>query len=1850
MRRSQRLAGQMPEDAADIAKLIAIRNSRRGLLGRITRLANQILVYLNEGDTDNALATHNNLIEIYVKFRAANTEYVSYETDPRKIQDCNEAERIEAHRIAELERMIRSNRKTPSLPEDNSPEASFFNVNPSDSASQSSGRSCNSSTDAPVYHSSPGQVRFSPRPPSVSSLTAKPTYQSSFRRIRRTSLTDDFSNLSTHSSRTMVMENPSSSRPPKASHVFRPVDQFIDELVEGEETCLAGLSNPLTASSALRYEFENKNLPTIELVKFSGDSSKWPEFVENFCRRVHQKLSFTDNDRMERLISVLTGDAKKSVECIGTSGIFYAIALKTLKRDFGNKTVVTHAKLKNLLDKPQLPSNDRAALKRFHQHLKSTVTWLKMIGNIGAIHSTENLSRAVMRLPNELRKNFYRSSKDLDDARMTLFKLESWLDGKLKELFNPIANIIAQEEGKDKGKSNIKKGFMNHMENDSDSRTTPVTCHLCKKPHRLYQCEKFKGKPVAERRTDVKDLKLCFNCLSNLHTVKDCRSKVSCKECRRRHHTLLHDASYSKEKSSEKGETKQSHHGRISKKTYLQILPVTVSNGNVSVKVNALLDPGSDTTLISANLVDQLELQGTTQKLSITNVLTKKKVMNSKSVSFVLSSKESEIRVDNAWVVDSLNIKRKAYDLPALKQYKHLEQIPLETLDNKEVDLLIGADVPEALLHLEFVKGKNPAEPMAVRTLLGWTLFGGRSITNNIQANLISLNTLDEKLERFWNEESYGTTPNPEIMLTREEKRALLLLKNNTRLVGERFEVGLLWREDDIHLLNNRPLAVTRLLSTERRLEKVPEIKKIYHSKIAEYVKLGHVRKLTKSEAAQTSQITNYIPHHFVLEPNKASKIRIVWDASAKYKGTSLNDNLLKGPDLLNSLVTVLSKFRRGKVAVMSDVEKMFHQILVPTQDRDSLRFLWRDSQSDEISEYQFLVHPFGKKDSPCAANWALKNCADAIDNVSETETFSELTQEEQDAVTKAIKEEFYMDDFCSSFDSTQEARDTCSNVKQVTKERRFRLTKWISNDPDFLKTIPKEDLSPKITCQDFKRLPNDKTLGVRWNPTEDVFFFNIPVRNCKETKRGLLSFLCSIFDPLGFLAPYLLAPKLILQTLWKEKVGWDDPLPRDILMKFLEWQRSLSSLEEISIPRWYKFNKVTDMGIELHIFSDASMKAFSAVAYFRTNRNEGAQCSFIIGKSRLAPIKGSTTPRLELQAAVLASRIKDCVTVEMSLPNDKTFMWTDSKVTLSYIRNENRTFSSYVMNRTNEIREKTDVSEWRFVPGKLNVADIGTKCFGIDETKTWIEGPEFLKESSIRQFEEPEDDEEAMEIVTAHVEVKRDEMTGIISWERFSSWTKIRRCYAWILKLKKRWVEVKRNGKSSIDTSFLDVEDIEAATQELCRISQVESKLSLDERRLSSLKPIELKDLLCVGGRIAKCDVPNQSKHQVILSNKHPISDLIIRHTHETHHHFGRNATLSHIRERYWIVKGRSKVKKMLKDCFVCKRETIKTKHPIMADLPKERVDVGSHTFENVGVDYFGPIFVKQNRKTRRTSGQAKRYGCVFTCMTTRALHLELAGDLSTDSFILALRRFRARRGNPRLIRSDNGTNFVGAEREIREALSRWDQNKIRKELSNYNIEWKFNPPLAPWMGGAMEAMVKLTKKALRSTIKERVLTEEALHTFLLEVESTINSRPITPLSDDINDFEALTPNHFLLGRPSLNIPIVEETQYNLRSKWQKVQSCFDLFWKRWIKEYLPTITERAKWRHPIRNIKEGDLVVVGEKDVPRYRWPLARVVTVVTSDDGVTRIAKIKTSNGSIYTRPTGSLGLLEEEASHQ
>ena len=407
----------------------------------------------------------------------------------------------------------------------------------------------------------------------------------------------------------------------------------------------------------------------------------------------------------------------------------------------------------------------------------------------------------------------------------------------------------------------------------------------------------------------------------------------------------------------------------------------------------------------------------------------------------------------------------------------------------------------------------------------------------------------------------------------------------------------------------------------------------------------------------------------------------------------------------------------------------------------------------------------------------------------------------------------------------------------------------------------------------------------------------------------------------------------------------------------------------------------------------------------------------------------------------------------------------------------------------------------------------------------------------------------------------------------------------------------------------------------------------------LVRLRPKLHEGLLVVPGRLTHANLPSHVKKPVILPSRHPMVESLVRHVHERTAHSGRGYALAELRRKYWIVGATSLVRKVIRHCVTCRRRDAQPCQQMEADLPLDRVTPYEPAFTSVGVDYFGPFAVKRGR------GREKRYGCLFTCLTTRAVHIETADTLDTDSFINCLYRFMARRGEPHLIRSDNGTNFVGAERELREEMEAWNKDRIQEVMSRRGIRWMFNPPAASHMGGGWERQIRSVRRILFTIMTEQVPTSEMLTTLLVMAEGIINNRPLTPASDDPNDLEPLTPNHLLLHRPASAPPgLFNEDDLHSWKKWRQVQYLADVFWKRWTQEYLLTLMQRTKWHQPLRNVQENDLVLIIDKQRTRNSWPTGRVIETYRGADDLVRSARVRLRDSELV-RPITKLCVLEE-----
>ncbi|XP_030841811.1 uncharacterized protein LOC115924133 [Strongylocentrotus purpuratus] len=385
-------------------------------------------------------------------------------------------------------------------------------------------------------------------------------------------------------------------------------------------------------------------------------------------------------------------------------------------------------------------------------------------------------------------------------------------------------------------------------------------------------------------------------------------------------------------------------------------------------------------------------------------------------------------------------------------------------------------------------------------------------------------------------------------------------------------------------------------------------------------------------------------------------------------------------------------------------------------------------------------------------------------------------------------------------------------------------------------------------------------------------------------------------------------------------------------------------------------------------------------------------------------------------------------------------------------------------------------------------------------------------------------------------------------------------------------------------------------------------------------------------------------AKQQIILTNSHHVSTLLIRHVHRKVGHQGHNHVLAELRQKYWIVGAGVLIKAVIRKCIVCRKYQAKTSTQKMADLPSCRIEACEPPFTHTGMDYFGPFEIKHGRSVK------KRYGVVFTCMSCRAVHIEVAGSLDTSSCINAMRRFVSRRGPVKALYSDNGTNFVGACSELKQALKEWRKEEIMHFTAVPGIQWNFNPPAASHYGGVWERQIRTIRKILHAVLHEQHLkssqSDEQLQTLMCEIEAIINSRPLTRASEDPNDLNIITPNHLLQFKTTSSPPPGRFTDKDLYSskRWRQMQYLADIFWKRWVREYLPALQQRQKWLQPQRSLKVGDIVLIADQNAPRCSWPMARVEDVYPDSRGLVRSARLKTKMTTL-TRPVTKMCLLLE-----
>ena len=598
--------------------------------------------------------------------------------------------------------------------------------------------------------------------------------------------------------------------------------------------------------------------------------------------------------------------------------------------------------------------------------------------------------------------------------------------------------------------------------------------------------------------------------------------------------------------------------------------------------------------------------------------------------------------------------------------------------------MLIGANAPEAQVHEEFRRGGS--EPYAVRTVLGWAVLGPVDAANIMCSHLKNVNfvkygdkLVDHQMKQFLRLEDIAMNRSSKKGMSIKDQEAKKRMENSVFVVGGHYEAGMLWKSDTPWLPNNRQTAEARLQSLKRKLKRDENIHRKYREFMENLIQKGYARKMTEEEALRRSQRTWYLPHHGVFHPQKQGKIRVVFDVASLHDGVSLNNQLLQGPDLTNNLLGILLRFRQYPKALVADIEGMFNQVKVPPEDSDALRLLWwEDSDLEKLSEFQMTTHSFGATDSPSCANFCLKKAAE-----DHKGRFS-------DEAVSVVDNDFYIDDFVKSVRTVSKASSLADEVTCLLSEAGFRLTKSMSNSREVLSKIPDADRAKPTLDLDLENLPVERTLGVQWDVEKDAFLFKVREPHKPPTKRGILSAVSSLYDPMGFVCPVVLEAKKILQRLWKLNLRLDDLIPEDLQSLWNEWKCKLAVLSQVLVPRCQLIDS-TVVNISLHLFSDASEDGCGMCSYLRFVYACGTvRCSFLIGRSRSSPVRPISIPRLELQAVTMSVKMYRVLVDELTYKISKATFWSDSQTKLQYIKNVSKQFQTYVANCVAEIGELT--------------------------------------------------------------------------------------------------------------------------------------------------------------------------------------------------------------------------------------------------------------------------------------------------------------------------------------------------------------------------------------------------------------------------------------------------------------------------------------------------------------------------------------------------------------------------------
>ena len=1638
----------------------------------------------------------------------------------------------------------------------------------------------------------------------------------------------------------------------------------------------------------------DSELPKIQIPPFRGAYEDWPSFRDLFISTIDLRKSLTNTQRFHYLKSLLVDDAAKLVQHIPITNSAYSTAWARLVERFDRPRHLINSFLDSFMKLQPVQNENTQQLRKIADGANEIIRGLDAAGHVDRdiwiIYLIQEKIDPISR-----RKWIHYSR---DQTSPTLAEFFEFLDNRCEELElsgTPSMSAFKQNlNGKPFKTSSRSRTFL--TQNNVNQNKNCIKCNSI--DHNINKCSDFISMSVNDRRLFVKSKSLCFNCLKLGHNSNSCKSHFKCRECNQHHHTLVHiphpNASQTRNSMNANNTSglintpiAQSSHttpnqprsgapwstvSNISRNP--DTLAVLDSPTTRTVLTSSLLTAHNASPLLPTALVDIRTSHGhyITCRVLLDCASELSYITERCSQSLGLSRSPSRIIVSGITGLEGettrgscvAHIKSKTTDhtfnaclhilskittaLPTkTTNVTNLQLQGLSLADpfyniSAPIDVLLGADHVWNIFTFNKIHD-SCGNPTAISTTLGWVITSIETQQQDATHSFLALADLDRTIRSFWEIEEIQNNKHVDPQNDAVEDH---FLKTHSRTETGKYIVRLPFKNSVVQFGNTLQGTISRFNSVERRLMKNPNLREQYISFMREYEHLNHMRELSPTEIPINDGRVFYLPHHPVL----GKKLRVVFDGSYKdTNGLSLNDSLHIGPSLQKNLFNVCLRFRMHKYVFSADIVKMFRQILISSDDCNYQRIIWREDPSLPIKHYQLCTVTYGTACAPFLSNRVLEQLA--LDY-----------KDEYPVASKIVLNDFYVDDVLTGNDTESELLQTRDQLIELLSKAGLQLDKWVSNSSLIANSNPDVSQQEFLKAED---MGTKKVLGIFWNPKSDTLGYKVEIElHPAPTKRQVLSDVARIFDPLGLLAPIVIQFKILFQELWLLNLEWDDALPPNLMKWWINARNDLEMLSKISLPRYIPNHKTH---IELHGFSDASIKAYSAAVYCRTiSENGEIQVSLIASKTRVSPLKQHSIPRLELCGARELARLMSIITATLSHKNISTFAWCDSSVVLYWLSHPPSKLKPFVANRTSEILETLNRSCWHHVSSKDNPADCasrGMMTSNLINFDLWWNGPEWMRNELMYQkildhsnrFDKIADPEAQSEVKTnainlLTIEDEQDNNVIRLLSERVSTFWKLVRAVGYL----KRYIKyLQAENKNDIVGSLNFDELMEARS--IC-IKYAQNDFETERQDLLNNKEISIKSniqklnpfmdkkgIIRVGGRITYSNLAFDSKHPIIMPKKHRITHLIIQCEHEKHLHPGVNALFFILRQKYWIVSARNMIRNITFQCLKCFRYRQTSTQQKMSDLPAVRVRE-AFPFENTGCDYAGPLILKlYNGRKAKTS---KGYICLFVCMTTSAIHLELATDLSTECFLAALKRFMARRGKCVHIFSDNGRNFLGASRVLNEMhqvlMSQQHNDIVSASLSEDGIRWTYIPPYSPHWGGIWESAVRSVKLHLRRVIGDTTLTFEQMNTLLVQIEAVVNSRPLGATPDTENNY--LSPSHFLLGRPTTMVPEGNTLGINPNKLgyWQHVQNMMQGFWRRWRSEYITSLQNRHKWSKSQTNVKVDDLVLLKEQNVPPAKWPMGKIIEVFNGKDGLTRVVKLRTANGETI-RPITKIVVL-------